>query len=85
MMLKIPFRKLPGKAPEAVMVPKAIPPPPPLPGRKGFSELRPFGLKLLLKYKATQEFWDENGNTSGLKFQVWAEGECCSLVASTAV
>lgn len=84
MMLETSRRRLPGKAPEAVMVPKAMPPPP---CRNGFSKLKPFGLKLLLKYKATQEFWDEedDDDITGLIFQVWAEGECCSLVASTAV
>lgn len=80
MMLKNPYSKLPGKARKAGMVPKAMPPPP---RRKTFSELKPFGLKLLLKYKETQEFGDGDDDTTELKFQVWAEGEYC--LARTAV
>ena len=70
-------RRRQGRAVEAVMVPKAMPPPPPPPPERKnypFSKLKSFGLKLSLKYKQTEEFDGEGEDTTGIKFQIWAEG-----------
>ena len=43
--------------------------------RRRFSKFKPFGLKMFLKYRPTEESGEEAADTAGMEMTLWAEGE----------